>query len=80
MLTGALMHRKEDIVILNKGLTDSSQRLDVDRKELKSIEPSKFPLMRSQLFAQLSKKEGFDFVAYLLRGRDDTSTNFAGRP
>ena len=65
-----------DTVTLNTDLTDPNQRVSVDRKLVKSIEPSKVSPMPPMLLAFLTKDEILDLVAYVLSGGDATKDMF----
>ena len=57
-------------------LTDPNQRVGVDRKEVKSIEPSKISPMPPMLLMMLKKEEILDLLAYLLSGGDKSNAMF----
>ncbi len=49
---------------------DPNQRVTVDRKQVKSIEPSKISPMPQGLLNMMQKDEFLDLVAYVLSGGD----------
>jgi hypothetical protein len=64
-------------VTLNTDLTDPNQRVNVDRKEVESIELSKVSPMPPMLLSMLKKEEILDLVAYILSGGDKSHGMFA---
>ena len=75
-VTGMVVNLSGDTVTLNTDLTDPNQRVSVDRKLVKSIEPSKVSPMPPMLLAFLTKDEILDLVAYVLSGGDATKDMF----
>lgn len=69
-VSGVVVNLHGDIVVLNTDLTDPNQRVNVDRKEVKSIEVSKVSPMPPMLLNLLTKEEVLDLVAYVLSGGD----------
>jgi putative heme-binding domain-containing protein len=67
-VTGAIVNLNGDFVVINEDLSDPNQRVTVDRKEVKSIEPSKVSTMPPMLLSRLSKDEILDLTAYVLSG------------
>ena len=65
-VTGVVVNLKGDAVILNTDPADPDQRVTVDRKQVKSIEPSKISPMPPGLLSMLTKDEILDLVAYVL--------------
>jgi hypothetical protein len=51
--------------------------VNVDRKEVKTIEPSPISLMPPMLLAMLNKEEILDLLAYVLSGGDRNHPMFA---
>ncbi len=76
MLSGVVVNLSGDGVTLNTDLSDPNQRVNVDRKEVKSIEPSKFSPMPMMLMNMLTKEEILDLVAYVLSGGDKKKEMF----
>jgi putative heme-binding domain-containing protein len=68
MLSGVIVNLGGDSVTINTDLSDPNQRVAVNRKEVKSIEPSKVSLMPPMLLAMLKKEEVLDLLAYVLSG------------
>lgn len=77
ILSGVVVNLSGDGVTLNTDLSDPNQRVNVDRKEVKSIEPSKVSLMPPMLLAMLKKEEILDLVAYVLSGGNKDHAMFA---
>ncbi len=75
-MTGVVVNLSGDGVTLNTDLTDPNQRINVDRKEVKSIELSKISPMPPMLLAMLKKEEILDLLAYVLSGGDKTNAAF----
>jgi putative heme-binding domain-containing protein len=73
---GVVVNLSGDSVQLNTDLTDPNQRIGVDRKTVKSIEPSKVSPMPPMLLSMLTKEEILDLVAYVLSGGDKTNAAF----
>lgn len=76
MLSGVVVNLSGDNVTLNTDLSDPDQRVNVDRKEVKSIEVSKVSPMPPMLLAMLKKEEILDLLAYVLSGGDKTNAMF----
>jgi putative heme-binding domain-containing protein len=76
IMTGVVVNLSGDGVTLNTDLTDPNQRVNVDRKEVKSIELSKVSPMPPMLLAMLKKEEILDLMAYVLSGGDKTNAMF----
>ena len=76
MLSGVVVNLSGDGVTLNTDLSDPNQRVNVDRKEVKSIEASKISPMPPMLLMMLQKDEIMDLVAYVLSGGDKTNAMF----
>ncbi len=75
-LTGVVVNLNGDSVTLNTDLTDPNQRVNVDRKEVKSIEPSPISPMPPMLLDLLTKDEILDLLAYVLSGGDKSHAMF----
>jgi putative heme-binding domain-containing protein len=65
-LTGVVVNLSGDGVTINTDLSDPNQRVNVDRKEVKSIEPSPVSPMPPMLLSMLKKDEVLDLLAYVL--------------
>ncbi|HRH95367.1 MAG TPA: c-type cytochrome, partial [Prosthecobacter sp.] len=68
IMSGVVVNLSGDGVTLNTDLTDPNQRVNVDRKEVKSIELSTVSPMPPMLLAMLKKDEILDLLAYVLSG------------
>ena len=77
VLTGVVVNLNGDGVYLNTDLTDPNQRVNVDRKEVKSIELSKLSPMPPMLLSMLTREEVLDLVAYILSAGDKKHGMFA---
>ena len=75
-LTGVVVNLSGDSVTVNTDLADPWQRVSVDRKEVKSIEPGKVSAMPPMLLAMLRKEEILDLLAYVLSGGDQSNPMF----
>ena len=67
-VVGSVVNLNGDTVTINTDLSDPNQRVTVDRKEVKSIEPSKVSPMPPMLLASMTESEVLDLVAYILSG------------
>jgi putative heme-binding domain-containing protein len=76
VLTGVVVNLSGDSVQLNTDLSDPNQRVGVDRKEVKSIEPSPVSQMPPMLLSMLKKEEILDLLAYVLSGGDRDNAAF----
>ena len=70
------MNLSGDNVTLNTDLSDPNQRVNIDRKEVNSIEVSKVSTMPPMLLSMLEKDEILDLVAYVLSGGDKQNAMF----
>lgn len=68
VVSGVVVNLSGDGVTLNTDLTDPNQRVNVDRKTVRSMEVSKVSPMPPMLLAMLKKEEILDLVAYVLSG------------
>jgi len=76
ILTGVVVNLSGDGVTINTDASDPNQRVNVDRKEVKSIELSKVSPMPPMLLAMLMKEEILDLLAYVLSGGDQENAMF----
>ncbi|MDB6007472.1 MAG: heme-binding protein [Prosthecobacter sp.] len=76
LMSGVVVNLSGDGVTLNTDLTDPNQRVNVDRKEVKSIELSTVSPMPPMLLAMLKKDEILDLMAYVLSGGDKANAMF----
>ena len=79
VVTGVVVNLNGDNVTLNTDLSDPNQRVNIDRKTVKSIEVSKISPMPPMLLAMLTKEEILDLLAYVLSGGDRGNEMFATR-
>jgi len=75
-LSGVVVNLSGDNVTINTDLSDPNQRVNVDRKTVESIEPSKVSMMPPHLLMMLTKEEILDLVAYILSGGDENHRAF----
>lgn len=75
-LSGVVVNLSGDNVTINTDLSDPNQRVNVDRKTVESIEPSKVSMMPPNLLMMLTKDEILDLVAYVLSGGDENHRAF----
>ena len=67
-VVGSVVNLNGDTVTINTDLSDPDQRVSVDRKEVKSIEPSKVSPMPPMLLSSMNESEVLDLTAYVLSG------------
>jgi len=78
---GSVVNLNGDTVTINTDLSDPNQRVTVDRKEVKSIEPSKVSPMPPMLLSSMAEPEILDLLAYVLSGgKRDHAMFRAARP
>ena len=75
-LSGVVVNLSGDNITLNTDLSDPNQRVNVDRKTVKSIEPSHVSLMPPGLLMMLTEEEIMDLVAYTLSLGDRKNSMF----
>ncbi|MCX6889852.1 MAG: DUF1080 domain-containing protein [Verrucomicrobia bacterium] len=68
--SGVVVNLNGDRVSINTDLSDPSQQVSIDRKEVKSIELSTISPMPPMLLSMLTQQEILDLVAYVLSGGD----------
>ncbi len=73
---GVVVNLKADTVIINTDLTNPNQRVNIDRKKVKSLEPSSVSPMPPGLINLLTKEEIFDLTAYVLSGGNPDDKRF----
>lgn len=76
ILSGVVVNLNGDRVTLNTDLSDPDQRVDIDRKEVKSIELSKVSPMPPMLLSMLTQEEILDLMAFVLSGGDKDNAMF----
>lgn len=77
-VVGSVVNLNGDNVMINTDLSDPNQRITVDRKEVKSIEPSKISPMPPMLLSSMTQTEILDLVAYVLSGGNREHEMFRG--
>lgn len=73
---GVIVNLKGDVIVVNTDLTNPNQRTNVDRKMVKSIDPSPVSPMPPMLLGRLEKEEIYDLVAYVLSGGNPEDKRF----
>ncbi len=73
---GTIVNLNGDNVMINTDPSVPNQQTAVDRKKVKTIEPSKISPMPPMLLSMLTKEEILDLVAYVLSGGDRTNAAF----
>jgi putative heme-binding domain-containing protein len=68
--TGVIVNLNGDTVTVNTDLTDPNQRVQIDRKQVESLELSKVSPMPEKLLNYLTRDEILDLVAYILSAGD----------
>jgi putative heme-binding domain-containing protein len=68
--SGVVVNLNGDRVSINTDLSDPSQQVSIDRKEVKSMELSTVSPMPPMLLSMLTQEEILDLVAYVLSGGD----------
>jgi len=74
--SGVVVNLSGDNVTLNTDVSDPNQRINIDRKEVKSIEVSKVSPMPPMLLAMLTKDEALDLLAFVLSSGDKGNAMF----
>ena len=74
--SGVVVNLNGDRVSINTDLSDPSQQVSIDRKEVKSMELSTVSPMPPMLLSMLSQEEILDLVAYVLSGGDKENAWF----
>ena len=70
MLTGVVVNMNGDRVTVNTDMFDPNQRVNVQRPQVASIEPSKVSPMPPGLLNLMQEDEVMDLLAYLISGGD----------
>ncbi len=73
---GRIMNLSGDSISLNVNMMDPNANEDIDRKKIKSMEPSKTSMMPPGLLNTCSDKDILDLLAYLLSKGDKNSPLF----
>jgi putative heme-binding domain-containing protein len=74
--SGVVVNLNGDRVSINTDLSDPSQQVSIDRKEVKSMELSTVSPMPPMLLSMLTQEEILDLVAYVLSGGDKENAWF----
>jgi len=74
---GVVVNLSADRVTINTDLTNPNQRTNIDRKQVKSLEPSTVSPMPPGLINMLTKEEIFDLTAYVLSGGNPDDKRFS---
>ncbi len=69
-VTGVIVNLQGDTITVNTDLADPNERVSIDRKDVKSMEPSKISPMPTNLLDLMTKEEVLDLTAYVLSGGD----------
>lgn len=77
--TGVVVNLNGDRITVNTDPADPYKRVDIDRKTIELMEPSKVSPMPAGLLAPLTKEEVLDLVAYVLSGGDRAHASFERR-
>ncbi|MCB1211019.1 MAG: c-type cytochrome, partial [Verrucomicrobiales bacterium] len=75
-MSGVVVNLSGDGVTINTDLSDPNQRVNVDRKEVKSIELSTVSPMPPTLLMMLKENEILDMLAYILSAGDKANPMF----
>ena len=75
-ITGIVTNLNGDGVVVNTDLMDPNQRINIDRKIVKSIEPSSISPMPEGLLNMMKQDDIMDLVAYVLSGGDSKNVMF----
>jgi len=70
LVTGVVVNMNGDRVTVNTDMFDPNQRVNVNRPQVESIEPSKVSPMPPGLLNLMQKDEVMDLLAYILSGGD----------
>ncbi|MDB4662079.1 DUF1080 domain-containing protein [Verrucomicrobiales bacterium] len=74
--SGVVVNLNGDNVTLNTDVSNPNQRVNIDRKEVKSLEVSKVSPMPPMLLSMLTEDEVMDLVAFILSGGDKNNEMF----
>jgi putative heme-binding domain-containing protein len=76
VITGVVVNLNGDTVSVNTDSSNPNQQVGIDRKLVKSIEPSKVSSMPPMLLMMLKKEEILDLTAYILSAGDKSNAMF----
>ena len=79
-VVGTVVNLKGDTVIINTDPSIPNQLVTVDRKAVKSIEPSKISPMPPQLLSMMTEPEILDLLAYVLSAGNRNNEMFGSSP
>jgi hypothetical protein len=74
--TGVVVNLNGDSVMLNLDLTEPNLQVNIDRKTIEEMKPSKISPMPVELLAPLTRDEILDLLAYVISGGDRTHRAF----
>jgi putative heme-binding domain-containing protein len=74
--TGVVVNLNGDSVMLNTDLTEPNRQVNIDRKRIEEMKPSKISPMPENLLAPLTRDEILDLLAYVISGGDKTNRVF----
>jgi putative heme-binding domain-containing protein len=74
--TGVVVNLNNNSVTLNTDMFDPNQRVGVDRRKVKSLEPSKVSPMPPGLLNLMKEEEVLDLMAYVLSGGNSDNPMF----
>ena len=75
---GSVVYLSGDNVTINTDMSDPKQRVTVDRKEVKSIEPSKISALPPMRPSSMNESEVLDLAACVLSGGQRDHAMFRG--
>lgn len=75
-VAGRIVNLFDDVLMVSPNLFDPDEIVKIDRKKIRSIEPSKVSLMPEGLLNVLEKDEILDLLAYLLSRGDPSHRMF----
>ncbi|MBP7140527.1 MAG: c-type cytochrome [Opitutaceae bacterium] len=78
-VVGTVVNLKGDTVIINTDPSIPNQQVAVDRKEVKSIEPSKISPMPPMLLSSMTEPEILDLLAYVLSAGNRNNEMFGSQ-
>jgi len=76
VITGVVVNLKNDSVTINTDASDPWQRVNVKRREVKSIDYSHVSPMPPALINMLSEDEVLDLLSYVISGGDKSNEIF----
>ena len=76
IVTGVVVNLSGDSVTINTDMLDPNQRESIDRKLVKSLEPSTISPMPPGMLNMMKEEEILDLVAYILSKGDKDNAMF----